>query len=553
MDRIQKEGLVRIGWLVIAIAIGVYQVGTASGEATDAPNRSTTVLFYMNGDNDLTDEVLSAVDAIETVGSSTTLQIIALVDGHPIGSQRFGKKWAGTYLLHVTPDRHNGHINSTILADWGELDLGNPETLTKFVRVAIENFPAERYIFCAFAHGKGVIDTGNLTGSSNAKSLSISTDATSQTIMPLDEFAHALEAGLNDRRFSLMVLFSCLSSMVEIGYAVSNVTDYLIASEDEIRLVNDPPGSHQLRGILFDEMLQQLKAHPYATDVELGKSLVDRFIEPYTQTVCTIGPGGRRHFNRYPASLAVVDCRSIDQLAASLDTLAAQLITDLNQDETAVPTLASLHNALSRSQTFKSFLNLQYYDLQNWLNEVALSSHSGLIREMCRHSADLLASSVIQYERHTDDVGSNGMAVFFDHPLVPDNISSAHLAMYRRTRFSRNTRWDELIDTYRRRMQSHRADLLLYQCRQAYDQNDRQRFERLLQETMRFLASQIRTDNGEIDRRFRQLLTALPAEALSPRLMHDLQRWRDQEIHDSQLPVVVDQPKRQSAHDGLIR
>jgi hypothetical protein len=37
--------------------------------------------------------------------------------------------------------------------------------------------------------------------------------------------------------------------MVEVGYALRDITEYLIASEDEIRIVNDPPGSFQIRGI----------------------------------------------------------------------------------------------------------------------------------------------------------------------------------------------------------------------------------------------------------------------------------------------------------------
>ena len=249
MQRVTTKQIVIIGFIAVALTVSCARSTIASRLKTHKPSNSTTVLFYMNGDNDLTDEVLSAVDRIETVGSSEKLNIIALIDGHPGGITRFGEKWAGTHLVYITRDKQPNQINSVVLADWGEQDLGHPETLTRFIKESIKRFPAETYIFCTFAHGKGVIDTGNFTANAREKSLCISSDATSQTIMPLPAFKNALKTGLNGHRFSFMILFSCLSSMVEIAYALSDVTDYLIASEDEIRLVNEPPGSHQLRGI----------------------------------------------------------------------------------------------------------------------------------------------------------------------------------------------------------------------------------------------------------------------------------------------------------------
>ena len=451
VHRYRKTCRKRLLWLVTVLCFCGLESTIASTALALSPTGSVTVLFYMNGDNDLTDEVLSAVDLIETIGSSTDFNIVALVDGHPKGVARFGEQWAGTHLLHVTADNQPGQIQSTVLADWGELDMGDPETLAQFVQASVKRFPADRYIFCTFAHGKGVIDTGNLTASPNSKSLCISPDATSRSMMPLDAFAGALKKGLGGRRFSMMVLFSCLSGMLEIGYALSDVTDYLIASEDEIRIVNNPPGTHQLRGIPFDVLLRRLQNNPEIPDAVLGRSVINRFIEPYTREVAVPGPDGRERYYRYPASLTLVDCRSIRPLVTGIDELAIQLIADLNRAETALPTLASVQTALRRSQTFKSFLNLQYYDLLDWLDVIAAASSSEDVREISRRNAAILRTSVIRFERHTDDAGANGLSIFFNHPLVPENIYDAHLDMYRQTQFSQDTRWDELIDTYRAR------------------------------------------------------------------------------------------------------
>ena len=453
----KRQRIVTTGWIIICLAIGGFQEIDASTAAARHGKVSTTVLCYMNGDNDLTDEALSAVDRMETVGSSDQLNIVALVDGHPYGISRFGAKWVGTKLLHITLDDNIANIDSRVLADWGEQDLGDPETLTRFIQVALELFPADRYIFCAFAHGKGVIDTGNLSGNVTGKSLGISPDATSASIMQLTAFEGALTAGLNGRRFSLTVLFSCLSGMVEIAYALSDVTDYVIASEDEIRLVNEPPGTHQLSGISLQDLLQRLKNNPEMATEALGRAIVDRYIEPYLQPVCIVGANGKKVACRYPAALALIDCRKIDKLAHALDELAVQLIADLKHPDFVIPTLSALHASLSRMKSFKSFLNLEYYDLSEWLDHLAHTAISDLISQKCRISAGIIKSEVIVTERHTQDMASGGIAIFFIHDLVPENIYRAHHAMYRQTRFGSNTRWHELIRTYRRQMYQHRG------------------------------------------------------------------------------------------------
>ena len=58
-----------------------------SSNIWERPQLRCTVMCYMNGDNDLNDEVLHAVDMMETVGSSEHLNIFVLVDGSRNSSQ----------------------------------------------------------------------------------------------------------------------------------------------------------------------------------------------------------------------------------------------------------------------------------------------------------------------------------------------------------------------------------------------------------------------------------------------------------------------------------
>ncbi|MGD9274882.1 MAG: hypothetical protein PVI65_10965, partial [Desulfobacterales bacterium] len=71
---------------------------SAAGKATN--RKKITIMCYMNGDNNLTQEVLHAVDMMETVGSSADLNILVLVDGGADATQFYGEGWDRTKFLY---------------------------------------------------------------------------------------------------------------------------------------------------------------------------------------------------------------------------------------------------------------------------------------------------------------------------------------------------------------------------------------------------------------------------------------------------------------------
>jgi hypothetical protein len=131
-------------------------------------------------------------------------------------------------------------INATVLEDWEEANLADPKILERFVRAAIDRYPADRYILYTFAHSQGIIDTRTFSIKRKMKNVSISNDDTSKQKMDLKQFHDAIKCGLDGRQFDLIIFFSCLTNMVEIGYAFSDITHYFIAIQDEIRLLNEP-------------------------------------------------------------------------------------------------------------------------------------------------------------------------------------------------------------------------------------------------------------------------------------------------------------------------
>lgn len=428
-------------------------------EATMAKKKLTFVC-YMNGDNNLAGEVLHAVDMMETVGSSEDVDIIVLVDGAPGNNGGYGPQWSETRLLHITKDDEIGVINSRVIAEMGEQNLGDPQVLEDFIKKAL-TYPSEKYVFVLFAHGRGIINTKSFQTPRGYKSVLLSPDDTGGRAMEHWEFKQAIENGLSEEKFELMLFFSCLTNMVEIGYDLRNYTRYIIGSQDEIRLVNQPEGTHQIRGVEAEILMERLTADNTVPMVEVGEELIDSFIRQYAMGDHPSASGKKTVQGRYPASLAMIDCQQYEKLSRTLDSLAKYLIDSLKSGIEDRDVLRSLHTALTASQNYPSFLNLEYFDLRDFLEKMRDHTVDEELQRLCQASLAILSSELIVYERHTEESRSHGVSIFFPNYLVPENIFEAHMAMYAGAIFSKETSWDELIETYRRQMKREYTALLI--------------------------------------------------------------------------------------------
>ena len=454
--------------LLLVLILLVYPISNPHNLAAALHSKKkVTVVCYMNGDNNLATEVLHAVDMMETVGSSEDVDIIALVDGMPGDNGGYGPQWENTKLLHITKDNEIGVITSPVIEDMGEKNLGDPQVLEDFVKKSLK-YPSEKYIFILFAHGRGIIDTKSLNTPKNYKSVLLSPDETGKRAMSHQEFTQAIKNGLGGEKFDLMLFFSCLTNMVEIGYGLQDVTRYMIGSEDEIRIVNEPPGMFQIRGVEPEKLIGALSTNPDAQAYDLGKVVIDSFISQYATDVDIAPTDNQQVTAKYPASLALVDCDKYSKLSESLDMLAGLLVEKMQHRVSGKEVLRSLHIALTASQNYPSFLNLEYFDLMDLLKNIRKYSADVQVKELCQLSIEILSEELIVYERHTENSQSNGVSIFLPIFQVPENIYNSHRIMYDVSRFSKDTVWGELIDVYRNKMIEKYTEILVDEYEKAY-------------------------------------------------------------------------------------
>ena len=288
------------------------------------------------------------------------------------------------------------------------------------------------------------------------KSLAISADETDDSQLSLADFRLAIEKALEGKKFDAMVFFSCLTNMVEVGYGLRDLTSYIVASQDEIRIVNHPPGKFQIRGIKLEEPIRAMQSNPLISMIDFGKITIDTFMDQYTRDLKLIDRSGQPYTCRYSAALAFVDCRNFGQLANYLNSFADYVRKRLRSEEHTLPLLDEIRSSLDRTQRFPSFLNLEYYDVQDFLLNLAAQTRDIQLQTLCRDIVAFIKNKVIVYEKHTNDCESNGLSIYLSNYLIPDNIFQSHQAMYRRSKFCEDTSWDEMIDVIRSRMRAHR-------------------------------------------------------------------------------------------------
>ncbi|MEW6285428.1 MAG: clostripain-related cysteine peptidase [Chloroflexota bacterium] len=136
--------------LAAVFVLLVVTMGSAAA-APPAPTAKWTVMVYISGDNNLEPYVVPDIETeLGAVGSSADVQVIALADRAP-GYDTSRGDWQTTKLFRVTQGMIATPENA--IADWGERNFGDPQTLIDFVTWTKTNYPADHYALYFWGHG----------------------------------------------------------------------------------------------------------------------------------------------------------------------------------------------------------------------------------------------------------------------------------------------------------------------------------------------------------------------------------------------------------------
>ena len=142
---------IRSFWTFVLLLVLLSTLTGTVVAAPPAPQATWTVMVYISGDNNLEDYVVKDLELeLGAVGSSADVQVVALADRAP-GYDTSRGDWQTTKLYHVT----QGMVAdaASAVADWGERNMGDPQTLLDFVSWTKTNYPADHYALYFWGHG----------------------------------------------------------------------------------------------------------------------------------------------------------------------------------------------------------------------------------------------------------------------------------------------------------------------------------------------------------------------------------------------------------------
>ena len=373
-----NSGITSSGWAQSEPAATVDTTVTSGARAkfyTPKQGDKVTIMVYMCG-TDLESGSGMATSDLQEMAASTISDDVNLIV-YAGGCSGWKNNLMSTKTNQIYQILSGGKFKC-LNDNAGNVSMTDPDTLAGFIQFCEKYFPAERNALIFWDHGGG-----SLTGYGYDQKFK------SSGSMTLDGIDEALKAG--GVKFDFIGFDACLMATAETALMCSDYADYLVASEES------EPGI----GWYYTNWLTKLSKNTSITTVELGKQIVDDFVD-----VCAQKCRGQ------DTTLSVVD----------LAELAYTLPSKLNDFSTA--TTAMLQNnqyrtvatARGSSKEFASSSKIDQVDLAHLaynLNTDAGNALANTIR------------SAVKYNRTSSTVqNAYGLSIYFPYRSV-SSVKSA--------------------------------------------------------------------------------------------------------------------------------
>ena len=298
-----------------ALAVVVVAVATPAPVAARAGQRRPakaewTYLVYMSIDNDVESYGLADLEQMIQAGSTDKVNIIAYVDrlqgkvpGTEDGDLANIAAFDDAKILKVEKGKF------TQLADLGEVDTGDPQTLAWFVKSTLAKYPARHYGMTIWDHGNGPfafgVDYGAALRPNGDRTSSV--DPKLETRLNGRDIAEAVRAGLNGAgvdRFDVFDVVACLMANWEFASLMAPNADYLVGSEETM----------SAETFDFGEVFGALGRNPKMSVPELGAVIERSYLDTLDQF------GGTA-----TATQSLIDLRKVHKVDQAVANLARAL------------------------------------------------------------------------------------------------------------------------------------------------------------------------------------------------------------------------------------
>jgi len=377
--------------------IALDETGTRVSRMPD-PGRAKAVTFlsYKALDNNLGITRAQHINVLERSGSNTGINVLAITDEPGPNN---------TYGYYVRQDKNAERVTSPYMPIWpGERNMGSPLTLAQSVRWGFSAYPAQLRWLDINNHGYGAFG--------------IADDERSKSRIELSALAAALKVGNQKEPLDLVSFDACLMSTLEVAYELRDAARYVVASEDASYAV----------GMNYDKTIKSLEGKPTTAD-KLARALVLR--------------AERKGSQRAIYSLSALDMSRAAQSAKAVDQLAGALLKALPQHREAI------RRAIAQTPRFylsgddkTGVLDQNHQDLSALADSIRGVVPDENVRRACIAVKDSLFGRgglvAMTFNAPEQQQAAQGVSIHVSVDTKPN-------AIYRRTSFARDTRWDEFL------------------------------------------------------------------------------------------------------------
>ena len=384
---------------IIAITSQLPIASATNGVTTDM--KEWTFMVYLDADNNLDSAGVDDILEMETVGSTSDVNIVVLFD------RWFEEcKFNGTAMLYI----HKGY-NETIWGGWTneyELNMGDPKTLSWFINYVVEKYPAEKYALIIWDHG------GNWEG--------VCWDWTDNDYLTIPEVAEALS--MANVKIDLLAFDACLMAGVEVAYEISLTGNVgiLVASEDFV----------PWDGFPYDLILADLVADPTMDARKLAVCTIDCYIEYYaTQDV-----------NRVFVTLSAINLELLNDLVSRIAALSMELVENFGKYRDAI---TAAKDAADR-YWFGFWIQGAYIDLHQFTEK--LGNLKPDLRDLTKAILQEWRNVVIYAKccKGPHILGGAGLTIYF--PREANHWYDIEAYRKNVPSFVEDTQWDKLLEIY---------------------------------------------------------------------------------------------------------
>lgn len=371
-----------------------------------------TVMVYLDADNNLESAGIDDINEMEIIGSTPEVNIVVQADRVPYSvlaanNQGYAddisnSDWTTTRRYYVTQDFDPVQINSQLISDMGELNMGDPQTLIDFTDWATNNYPAKKYLLVIWNHGGGF------------RSLSLTKDIAwddtsggDKITMPELEYALSAINAQMGKKIDIVGMDACFMAMTEVAYQIKDYADILVASEE----------SEPFDGWPYDTILGELTANPLMSSEQLSADIVDKYIYSYPYNGVT---------------QSAIDLNHMGTLATQSSNLALAIMSD---------SLTPKNVYINAAYYSQYYGDPDFIDLYDFCSKILFYSYNSSVKSIALSIQQTLLSSVVINSDYSglSVSDSKGLSIYFPW------YNAYNSQKYNITNFAQDTLWDEML------------------------------------------------------------------------------------------------------------